>query len=115
MTQRKSSNKRRHGRPAKGRHGRPRPGRPDQRAEVSPWLYGLHAVQAALANPDRRFTRLLVTVNVAEKIGNAPIAAEIVEREIIDAVLPDGAVHQGIALLAAPLPEADITAVAQEC
>ncbi len=70
------------------------------------WLYGHHAVTAALRNPDRRAERLLATANAAERLKkDCPRARpEIVDRAAIDAVLPSGAVHQGLALLAAPLP-----------
>ena len=71
------------------------------------WLYGLHAVRSALANPQRKLHRLLATDPVARSLGRVPIAPEIVGREAIDAVVPRGAVHQGIALLAEPLPEPD--------
>lgn len=100
----------RHGRrPERSR--RPGPaGKPPQAAgEAGPrgaerWLYGLHAVAAALNNPKRRPERLLATANAAERLKrDCPRAApEIVERPAIEAVLPAGAVHQGLALLAAP-------------
>jgi 23S rRNA (guanosine2251-2'-O)-methyltransferase len=67
----------------------------------------MHAVAAALANPARRAQRLLMTREAARQWrapAGAP-AAELVERAEIDRALPAGAVHQGIALLAAPLPE----------
>ena len=72
------------------------------------WLYGHHAVAAALGNPKRRPERLLATANAAERLKReCPAAApEIVERETIEAVLPPGAVHQGLALLASPLSPA---------
>lgn len=68
------------------------------------WLYGHHAVAAAANNPARRLERLLATANAAERLkGDCPRAApEIVERAAIEAVLPPGAVHQGLALLASP-------------
>ena len=68
------------------------------------WLYGHHAVAAALNNPRRRPERLLATANAAERLKrDCPGAVpEIVERPAIDAVLPPGAVHQGLALLAPP-------------
>ena len=69
------------------------------------WLYGLHAVQAALANPARRLRRLVVTEE-----GSAALAArlpppwalapETVDRARIDLLLGRDAVHQGAALLA---------------
>ena len=69
------------------------------------WLYGQHAVAAALGNPRRRPERLLATANAAERLKRECPAAnpEIVERDAIEAVLPAGAVHQGLALLAPPL------------
>ena len=70
---------------------------------VDRWLYGHHAVAAALNNPARRPERLLATASAAERLKqDCPKARpEIVERPTIDAVLPPGAVHQGLALLAA--------------
>ncbi|SLN39880.1 TrmH family RNA methyltransferase [Oceanibacterium hippocampi] len=75
-----------------------------------PWLYGPHAVAAALANPARRCRRLLVTREAWRRLeadGAAlPAGLEaptIVERERLDRELGPGAVHQGIALDAEPL------------
>ena len=72
------------------------------------WLYGTHPVLAALHNPARHNRRLLMTAEqariLAEKLPTAP-QAEIVERSRLDSLLPGGSVHQGIALLAEPLPE----------
>ncbi|MBI1778048.1 MAG: 23S rRNA (guanosine(2251)-2'-O)-methyltransferase RlmB [Proteobacteria bacterium] len=86
---------------------------PHQRTPGPPWLYGVHAVLAALANPRRRSHRLLLTsearLSVASKLsalgGPAP---EIVDRQTLDRILPAGVVHQGIALAADPLPETDL-------
>ena len=65
------------------------------------WIYGRHAVQAALANPARECRRLLVTAS-------NPLAehalAEVVSGEAIQGILPANAAHQGMALLAEPLP-----------
>src|SRR5579872_4856673 len=104
------------GRP-QGFEKRPRPfhHRPQQqpRAPEPPrgtiWLYGLHAVGAALANPGRRLRRLLVTEEaeaaVAERVQKPwPLAPERTERGRIDHLLGPSAVHQGAALLADPLP-----------
>jgi 23S rRNA (guanosine2251-2'-O)-methyltransferase len=67
-----------------------------------------------LANPDRECRRLLVTADQAERLGHRLEAAlsrhegrvkpEIVERRALDHLLK-GAVHQGMALEAEPLPE----------
>ncbi|MDE2334426.1 MAG: RNA methyltransferase [Rhodospirillales bacterium] len=72
------------------------------------WLYGIHAVVAALANPQRRLRRLLLTETAEEAIAvRLPrpwaITAERAEREQLDRLLGRDAVHQGAALHADPL------------
>ncbi len=82
------------------------------------WLYGVHSVRAALANPRRRCLRLLATAEAGKRLapalldaeksqkpGNFPPAIETAARERIGQYLPEGAVHQGLALLAEPLPQ----------
>ncbi|WP_159999810.1 23S rRNA (guanosine(2251)-2'-O)-methyltransferase RlmB [Roseomonas sp. 18066] len=73
------------------------------------WLYGLHAVAAALANPRRRFKRLLLTTEAEAALeAKLPkpwkLQAERVERSRFQTFLTEDAVHQGAALLADPLP-----------
>lgn len=81
---------------------------PRHRSGEPAWLYGLHAVRAALANPERRTRRLVVAagaeeaVRLASSFPKAP-APEVMERPKLDRLLDAGAVHQGIALLADPL------------
>jgi len=73
----------------------------------SAWLYGLHAVSAALDNTQRTVHRLVATRAGEEKLassGQSPVRVEIVDRDTLEALLPPGAVHQGVALYAAPLP-----------
>ena len=67
----------------------------------SGWIYGQHAVSAALANPARKIRRLIATGEAAERLLRAGPRSqpENVERREIDAALPPGAVHQGVALL----------------
>lgn len=87
---------------------------PDQKGTGSQWLYGLHAVQAALANPRRKLGRALLTTRAAQQIGEKLIArarCEIVEPGVIDRFLPPGAVHQGAALEAWPLKTGDLESV----
>ena len=81
------------------------------------WLYGRHPVLAALANPERRIERLLATKDVAERhakefSGRNP---QILPREDLAQRLPAGAVHQGLAVLAAPLEEPGLEDVLARC
>lgn len=79
----------------------------------SVWIYGKHAVLAALNNPLRQSHQLLVTRNAHKELEeeggitdyNRKIKFFITETKFIDNLLPTGAVHQGIALEASPLPE----------
>lgn len=76
------------------------------------WLYGTHAVLAALANEERRCKRLVLTedarASVEKKLSKIKalqsLAPEVMPKQAIGSLLPPGAVHQGIALLADPLP-----------
>lgn len=70
------------------------------------WLYGLHAVAAALANPRRKLHRAVLTARAAESLGNTLLGRVRVEPADADAIsrlLPPGAVHQGAALSCDPL------------
>src|SRR5580658_2143269 len=89
---------------------------PRLKRDSGPWLYGRHAVAAALANPARRVRRLLALPEAASElrtlIGVAQArlprdAPEILERRGFEQLLPQGAVHQGMALAAEPLPAGD--------
>jgi 23S rRNA (guanosine2251-2'-O)-methyltransferase len=94
-------------RPPGGPQGRPDQGRfprPEREVEGGPvWLWGTHAVLAALANPDRRFHQLLVTENAGQRLPRTQITPQIVQARDLDNRLPPGAVHQGIAVKAEPL------------
>ncbi|NKB49506.1 MAG: 23S rRNA (guanosine(2251)-2'-O)-methyltransferase RlmB [Alphaproteobacteria bacterium] len=77
--------------------------------DAASWLYGIHTAMAALANPQRKVSRILtcdpaLAAPVTDAIGATPqIAIESVSRTVLEANLPDGAVHQGIAVLASAL------------
>ena len=66
------------------------------------WLWGTHAVTAALANTERRVLSLLATENAARR--NNLTDATLHTAKEIDSRLPPGAVHQGIAAQVEPLP-----------
>ncbi|WP_207537140.1 23S rRNA (guanosine(2251)-2'-O)-methyltransferase RlmB [Sabulicella rubraurantiaca] len=90
------------------RRNAPLPARSSAPPEEGVWLWGLHAVSAALQNPARRLRRLLVTrgaeAELAERAaGPWRITPEFVERERLDRTLGAEAIHQGAALLVEPL------------
>ncbi len=79
------------------------------------WLYGHHAVAAALANPRRDIKRLVLTERAAEALDKSALArvrAELSDADIVSRLLPPGAVHQGVALQCAPLPSRDLSEIA---
>jgi 23S rRNA (guanosine2251-2'-O)-methyltransferase len=99
------------------RHRPHRPARPSRGGHQPVWLYGRHPVLAALANSDRRIERIVATKEVAERHA-AEFAGknlQIVSREELAQRLPAGAVHQGLAALAAPLEEPAIEDVLARC
>lgn len=70
------------------------------------WIYGKHAVRAALANPARHILRLATTRNAASSLppaGELPRPPEILEPAALEKLLPPGAVHQGLAAQLHPL------------
>ncbi len=81
------------------------------------WLYGYHAVLAAISNPDRKIHKLLVTKNsydlmitnttVKNKIQNMSLDINFVERKKIESVVGHTSKNQGFALLADKLVQND--------
>lgn len=78
----------------------------------SEWLWGIHAVREAWQNPNRIIHSYLVTEKTAKYVDdwNTPSdtkrpKADIVERSVFEKRLPQGAVHQGVAVQCAPLDE----------
>lgn len=76
------------------------------------WLYGLHAVRAALLNPHRQVRRLAVTAAALEKLEGAweerKLGPETLAPDALSRLLPEGAVHQGVALEVSPLAEVSL-------
>lgn len=81
------------------------------------WLWGWHTVVAALGNPDRApVKRLVATADraraIAERFGAArPV--EIADPVAIGNLLPQGAVHQGVALRIPPIEPLSLEDLAQ--
>lgn len=76
-------------------------------AQAELWLWGAHAVQAALTNPKRHIKRIVASENAARKL--TLFEAERLNGQEIARLLPPGAVHQGLAVLTAPLPVIGLT------
>jgi 23S rRNA (guanosine2251-2'-O)-methyltransferase len=93
--------------PKRGHQNRRRPGFQSRgEAPSDDWIWGWHAVEAALSNPRRaKPQRLLATAERARQIesrfGRQP-ALEMLDNHGIGLVLPQGAVHQGAALKGEP-------------
>lgn len=71
------------------------------------WLYGLHAVRAALIHKKRKIKRMVVISPVLEKLAEEcearRLKPEIVSAHEISHILPKDSVHQGVALEVMPL------------
>jgi len=95
-----------------------RPPRPETgREKPENWIYGLHAVEAALANPHRKLHRAVLTARAAEALGSkltGRVRVEPADAEAIGRLLPPGAVHQGAALACDPLSPRDLDDVLAE-
>jgi len=66
------------------------------------WIYGRHAVLAAIGNPRRKILKILA-ISAAKELSGFPI--EITDNRKLAEMLPPGATHQGFALLTEPLPD----------
>lgn len=73
-------------------------------------IYGWHSALAAIKNPNRRIERILATANALKRLGELGIAnlPDPADAREIDRLAGSGAVHQGIAVLCAPLPDKDL-------
>ena len=93
---------------------RPRP--PNRTGNGTVWLFGLHAVEAALRNPVRIKHRLVVTRNAAKKLQAAieasGVAYEIADTRRFTAPIDRSSVHQGAALEVAPLSQPSLDSIA---
>lgn len=102
-----------------GLASRPHPAERRPQQDGSLWLYGRHAVAAALANPRRRIARGFATKNARDWLKALAIPEErlaILEDtrpDAIDRLLPAGAVHQGLAIEATDLERARLKDVCE--
>lgn len=66
------------------------------------WLFGKHAVEAAIANPKRKIKKALFTKEAKQKLGKLSLNHEIVTSAVLQQHCKQQ-VHQGMALLVEPL------------
>jgi 23S rRNA (guanosine2251-2'-O)-methyltransferase len=83
--------------------------KPPQLQAEQVFLYGLHTVRAALANPERKLIKLSVTQNAFARLDigeptDLPFPVEFVSPQDIDKVLGPEAIHQGVMLETRALP-----------
>lgn len=80
-------------------------------------LFGVHAVEAALRNPERQVLRLLLTENAEQRLADALAARGIAPQRTaprdLDRLLGADTVHQGMLLEAASLPEPSLDDLAE--
>lgn len=80
------------------------------------WLYGNHAVKAAIYNPDREVLKIVVTQTARGRLGemltyakdHLGIETQTIGPNQIDSLFAKGAVHQGIGLFTKPLKNVDL-------
>src|SRR5690606_26706116 len=84
------------------------------------WLWGRHAVEAALANPARKGDmRLLATADRARELQpllakhRGELRVETTDGQELSRLLPQGAVHQGLALRAPPLEDVTVEEIGE--
>lgn len=80
------------------------------------WLYGLHPVKAALANPKRKVLRVCATEQAAKAL--QPVLSshhprtQLMQAKDLEKLVERGAVHQGVAIEVEPLKERSLEEVA---
>jgi 23S rRNA (guanosine2251-2'-O)-methyltransferase len=99
-----------------GRNAFPPRSRAERQADRI-WVYGIHPVAAALANPRRTIHRLLATDNALRRLAEmkveVTVPTEPASPRDLDRLLGEDAVHQGVAVEAGPLPEMPLSELAK--
>ncbi len=93
----------------------PRKTETEKKPRIQASLYGQHAVQEAWNNPERKIEALYITENALKNFDLAAPSEDsfrpqpiLSDKKELDNTFPQGAVHQGIALQCADLPEVSI-------
>ncbi len=80
-------------------------------------IWGMHAVEAALANPARQIVRMWATENAAHRLEKGIIGKRVVHEPVqprdLDRKLGPDTVHQGVLIEAKPLPDVDLETLAE--
>ena len=71
--------------------------------EKSLWIYGRHPVESALLNPNRYKIELYLVHGVTLKNIPHTLPVRFISKAELESLLPQGAVHQGMALKCRPL------------
>jgi 23S rRNA (guanosine2251-2'-O)-methyltransferase len=93
-------------------------GRPDPAAGDTPyWIYGLHAVAAALGNPEREIIRVVASKNALDRLVEMGVTLpgefeEVLPKDL-DRLVGGDAVHQGIDIETRPLEAAGLASVSE--
>lgn len=109
----RNSTPKQHNNPKVKPQGRPQP-QSQSKPRLNASLYGQHAVQEAWRNPMRKIKALYITENALEGFDlnvshdTARPQPAIIDKKDLDNTFPQGAVHQGVALDCADLPEMDV-------
>ncbi len=79
------------------------------------WIYGRHACLAALQNDARDVHQTLISEKMHSELSAdlKNYTYDVVPAKMLEKQLPQGAVHQGIAMQISPLPQPDLEDVAQ--
>ena len=88
-----------------------------RRDDAEPLIFGVHAVEAALANPKRIIRNLYLTDNAERRLHDSLTARQIAHERVLpkdlDRRLGPDTVHQGALIEAAPLPEPTLAELAE--
>lgn len=86
-------------------------------ADENVQIWGMHAVEAALANPARQIVRMWATDNAAHRLDKGITGKRVVHEPVqprdLDRKLGPDTVHQGVLIEAKPLPDADLETLAE--
>jgi len=81
-------------------------------------IFGIHAVEAALANPNRVIRRITLSANAERRLERSLAGRQLQQERVLprdlDRRLGPETVHQGALIEAEPLPEPPLAALAEE-